>query len=60
MVKGPLCAEMDGFSLHAGAWVAARDPEKLVKLCRYAARPAGERCARWALSGLRTGADGRE
>ena len=37
-VKGPLCAEMDGFSLHAGAWVAARDREKLEKLCRYAAR----------------------
>jgi hypothetical protein len=31
---------MDGFSLHAGAWVSARDREKLEKLCRYAARPA--------------------
>ena len=40
MLKGPLCAEVDGFSLHAGAWVAARDREKLEKLCRYAARPA--------------------
>jgi hypothetical protein len=30
-VKGPLCAEMDGFSLHAGAWVSARDREKLEK-----------------------------
>lgn len=39
-VKGALCAELDGFSLHAGAWVAARDREKLEKLCRYAARPA--------------------
>ncbi len=27
--KGPLCAESDGFSLHAGAWVAARDRERL-------------------------------
>jgi Putative transposase len=40
LVKGPLCAEMDGFSLHAGAWVSARDREKLEKPCRYAARPA--------------------
>ena len=40
LVKGPLCAEVDGFSLHAGAWVSARDREKLEKLCRYAARPA--------------------
>jgi hypothetical protein len=39
LVKGPLCAEVDGFSLHAGAWVSARDREKLQKLCRYAARP---------------------
>lgn len=27
-------------SLHAGAWVGARDREKLETLCRYAARPA--------------------
>jgi hypothetical protein len=40
VVKGPLCAAVDGFSLHAGAWVSARDREKLEKLCRYAARPA--------------------
>jgi hypothetical protein len=39
-VKGPLCAALDGFSLHAGAWVSARDREKLEKLCQYAARPA--------------------
>jgi hypothetical protein len=40
LVNGPLCASIDGFSLHAGAWVSARDREKLEKLCRYAARPA--------------------
>lgn len=40
LVRGSLCAEIDGFSLHAGAWVAARDRERLEKLCRYAARPA--------------------
>ncbi len=38
LVKGPLCASLDGFSLHAGAWVW--DREKLEKLCCYAARPA--------------------
>ena len=32
-----LCAELDVFSLHTGAWVAARDREKLEKLCRCAA-----------------------
>ena len=35
-----MCAESGGFSLHAGAWVAARDRERLEKLCRYAGRPA--------------------
>ena len=40
LVKGPLCASIDGFSLHAGAWVSACDREKLERLCRYAARPA--------------------
>ena len=39
-VKGPLCAEVEGFSLHAGAWVGPRDREGLEKVCRYAARPA--------------------
>jgi len=39
-VKAPLCADVDGFSLHAGVWVAARDRERLEKLCRYAGRPA--------------------
>ncbi|MFO0418741.1 MAG: transposase [Planctomycetota bacterium] len=38
--KGPLCAEMDGFSLHANTWVAPRDRERLEALCRYAAHPA--------------------
>ncbi len=32
-----LCAELEVFSLHTGAWVAARDREKLEKLCRCAA-----------------------
>jgi hypothetical protein len=31
---------LDGFSMHAGTWVSARDREKLEKPCRYAARPA--------------------
>jgi hypothetical protein len=40
LVKAPLCAECHGFSLHAAVVVAARDRERLEKLCRYAARPA--------------------
>jgi len=39
-VKGPLCADVDGFSLHAGVAVPGHDRERLEKLCRYAARPA--------------------
>ncbi len=35
-MTAPLCAEMDGYSLHAGAWVVARDREKLETLCRHA------------------------
>jgi len=38
-VPGSLCAEVDGFSLHAGVWVAANDRERLEHLCRYVARP---------------------
>ena len=37
-VKGPLCAEVEGFSLHAGAWVAARDREGLARGCGKMAR----------------------
>ncbi len=40
LVKRPLCAEVDGFSLHAAVWVAARDRERLERLSRYAGRPA--------------------
>ena len=39
LVKAPLCAECDGFSLHAAVVVAARDRERLEKLRRYAGRP---------------------
>ncbi|MFN6194588.1 MAG: transposase [Planctomycetota bacterium] len=38
--KGPLCAALEGFSLHANTWVAPRDRDRLEALCRYAARPA--------------------
>jgi len=38
-VPGSLCAEVDGFSLHAGVWVAGHDRERLEHLCRYIARP---------------------
>jgi len=40
IVKGPLCADMDGFSLHAAVRVEARDRDRLEHLCRYAGRPA--------------------
>ena len=39
-VKGPQCADVDGFSLHAAVRVAARDRDRLEHLCRYAGRPA--------------------
>ena len=39
-VKGPLCADVDGFSLHAAVRVEARDRKRLEHLCRYAGRPA--------------------
>ena len=39
-VKGPLCADVDGFSLHAGVRVEGRDRRRLEHLCRYAGRPA--------------------
>ncbi len=53
-VKGPLCAEVEGFSLHAGAWVGPRDREGLEKLCRYAVQAA---VAESRLTGLPDGAD---
>jgi hypothetical protein len=39
-VRGPLCADVDGFSLHAAVRVEARDRKRLEHLCRYAGRPA--------------------
>ncbi|MGK0433458.1 MAG: hypothetical protein ACJA0V_002606, partial [Planctomycetota bacterium] len=39
-VKGPLCADFDGFSLHGAVRVAAGDRKRLEHLCRYAGRPA--------------------
>ena len=36
----PLCAAVDGFSLHAQVHVEAHDRERLEHLCRYVARPA--------------------
>jgi hypothetical protein len=39
-VKGPLCADVDGFSLHAAVRVESRDRKRLEHLCRYAGRPA--------------------
>ena len=39
-VKGPLCADVDGFSLHAPVRVEGRDRDRLEHLCRHAGRPA--------------------
>ena len=39
-VKGPLCADFDGFSLHAAVRVAAGNRRQLEHLLRYAGRPA--------------------
>ena len=39
-MKGPLCAEHDGSSLHAGVRVAAGDRKRLEHLLRYAGRAA--------------------
>ena len=38
-VPGSLCAEVEGFSLHAGVWVGAHDRGRLEHLCRYVTRP---------------------
>lgn len=35
----PLCAEVDGFSLHAAVRIAADDRARLEHLCRYVTRP---------------------
>ena len=39
-LKGPLCAQVSGFSLHAAVYCAPWEREKLEKLCRYITRPA--------------------
>jgi hypothetical protein len=36
--RGKLCADAEGFSLHAGVCIPGYAREKLEKLCRYAAR----------------------
>jgi hypothetical protein len=38
--RQPLCADIDGFSLHAGVRVEAHDRKRLEQLCRYITRPA--------------------
>ena len=35
----PLCAALDGYNLHAGVTVGARDRAALERLCRYVSRP---------------------
>ena len=38
--RQPLCADIDGFSLHAAVRVDAHDRKRLEQLCRYITRPA--------------------
>jgi hypothetical protein len=38
--RQPLCADIDGFSLHAAVRVEVNDRERLEQLCRYITRPA--------------------
>ena len=38
--RQPLCADIDGFSLHAAVRVQAHDRKRLEQLCRYITRPA--------------------
>jgi hypothetical protein len=38
--RQPLCADIDGFSLHAAVRVEAHDRKRLEQLCRYTTRPA--------------------
>ena len=40
MARQPLCADIDGFSLHAAVRVEAHDRKRLEQLCRYITRPA--------------------
>jgi len=37
--RQPLCADIDGFSLHAAVRVGAHDRKRLEQLCRYITRP---------------------
>ena len=39
-VRQPLCADIDGFSLHAAVRVDANDRKRLEQLCRYITWPA--------------------
>lgn len=38
--RQPLCADIDGFSLHAAVRVEVHDRKRLEQLCRYITRPA--------------------
>jgi hypothetical protein len=38
--RQPLCADIDGSSLHAAMRVEAHDRKRLEQLCRYIKRPA--------------------
>ena len=61
-----LCADIDGFSLHAAVRVEAHDRKRLEQLCRYITRPAlptngcsSTGAGRWSSSSRRHGATER-
>ncbi len=55
-----LCAELDGFSLHAAVRVPAGERSRLEHLCRHVARPLGrEEAARGPLAGSEASEGGR-
>jgi hypothetical protein len=55
--RQPLCADIDGFSLHAAVRIEAHDRKRLERLCRYITRPGSSPTWGW-IPGRRPG-DGR-
>jgi len=38
--KGRLCAEAEGYNLHAATWIAGHQRTRLERICTYISRPA--------------------
>jgi hypothetical protein len=52
--RGPLCAEVAGFSLQAAVAVPAQDRKRLERLVRYVARSPRSACPCFPTAGSRT------